>query len=52
MIAFSTTFIKIISPSIGAPQQANAKRTPTAIELVGKADTLGRLVHDPGDAPS
>jgi hypothetical protein len=37
---------------IGAPQQANAEGTtaPIGIELIGKADTLGRLVDDPGDA--
>jgi hypothetical protein len=39
---------------IGAPQQANAKRTtaPIGIELIGKAETLGRLVDDPSDAGS
>jgi hypothetical protein len=37
---------------IGTPQHANAKRTtaPIGIELIGKADTLSRLVNDPGDA--
>jgi hypothetical protein len=35
-----------------APQQANFKRTAASIgtERISKADTLGRLVDDPGDA--
>jgi hypothetical protein len=39
---------------MGAPRQANAKRTtaPIGIELIGKADTLGSLVDDPSDAGS
>jgi hypothetical protein len=36
---------------IGAPQQVNGKcpTAPISLELIGKADTFGRLVDDPGD---
>jgi hypothetical protein len=37
---------------VGAPQQANSNRSAASIgiELISKADTLSRLVDDPGDA--